>query len=60
MTITRQRFGGKMYARQNGIKPFLNAVRSGEMGYYLPDEDYGSELSEYVDFLQLIKQHYLA
>lgn len=54
-TITRQRFGGKMHARQNGIKPFLNAVRSGEMGYYLPDEDYGSELSEYVDFFATYK-----
>ena len=32
-TITRQRFGGKMHARQNGIKPFLNHVRKCEMGY---------------------------
>ncbi|PJG82240.1 lauroyl-Kdo(2)-lipid IV(A) myristoyltransferase [Caviibacterium pharyngocola] len=54
-TMTRQRFGGKMHARQNGIKPFLNAVKKGEMGYYLPDEDYGSELSEYVDFFATYK-----
>ncbi|WP_040976165.1 lauroyl-Kdo(2)-lipid IV(A) myristoyltransferase [Necropsobacter massiliensis] len=54
-TITRQRFGGKMHARQNGIKPFLNTVKKGEMGYYLPDEDYGAELSEYVDFFATYK-----
>ncbi|MFZ7222672.1 lauroyl-Kdo(2)-lipid IV(A) myristoyltransferase [Avibacterium avium] len=54
-TMTRQRFGGKMHARQNGIKPFLNAVKKGEMGYYLPDEDYGEELSEYADFFATYK-----
>ncbi|MFC0323174.1 lauroyl-Kdo(2)-lipid IV(A) myristoyltransferase [Gallibacterium melopsittaci] len=51
----RERFGGKMHARQNGIKPFLNAVRKGEMGYYLPDEDYGEELSVYADFFATYK-----
>lgn len=47
---TRERFGGKMHARQNGIKPFLNDVRKGNLGYFLPDEDYGEELSVYVPF----------
>lgn len=47
---TRERFGGKMHTRQNGIKPFLNDVRKGNMGYFLPDEDFGEELSVYVDF----------
>lgn len=54
-TATRQRFGGKMHARQNGIKPFLNAVRNGEIGYFLPDEDYGEELSVYADFFATYK-----
>ena len=54
-TAARQRFGGKMHARQNGIKPFLSAVRAGEMGYYLPDEDYGEELSVYADFFATYK-----
>ena len=54
-TITRQRFGGKMHARQNGIKPFLNHVRKGEMGYYLPDEDFGVEQSVFVDFFGTYK-----
>lgn len=47
---TRERFGGKMHARQNGIKPFLADVRKGELGYFLPDEDYGEALSVYADF----------
>lgn len=54
-TAVRQRFGGKMHARQNGIKPFLAAVKKGEMGYYLPDEDYGAEASEFVDFFATYK-----
>lgn len=54
-TMTRQRFGGKMHARQNGIKPFLNTVKKGEIGYYLPDEDYGAEVSEFVDFFATYK-----
>ena len=54
-TAARQRFGGQMHARQNGIKPFLSAVRAGEMGYYLPDEDYGEELSVYADFFATYK-----
>ncbi|AWX15147.1 lauroyl-Kdo(2)-lipid IV(A) myristoyltransferase [Mergibacter septicus] len=52
---TRQRFGGQMHARQNGIKPFLQAIRQGEMGYYLPDEDYGEQLSVYANFFATYK-----
>lgn len=51
----RLRFGGKVYARQNGIKPFLNSIKQGNMGYYLPDEDYGEQLSVYVDFFATYK-----
>lgn len=47
---TRERFGGKMHTRQNGIKPFLMDVKKGNMGYFLPDEDFGEELSVYADF----------
>lgn len=55
-TRTRQRFGSeKLHARQNGIKPFLNSIRKGKMGCYLPDEDYGEVLSEYVDFFATYK-----
>lgn len=47
---TRERFGGRMHTRQNGIKPFLADVKKGNMGYFLPDEDFGEELSVYTDF----------
>lgn len=47
---TRERFGGKMHTRQNGIKPFLADVKKGNMGYFLPDEDFGEELSVYANF----------
>ena len=47
---TRERFGGRMHTRQNGIKPFLADVKKGNMGYFLPDEDFGKKLSVYVDF----------
>ena len=47
---TRERFGGRMHTRQNGIKSFLADVKKGNMGYFLPDEDFGEELSVYVDF----------
>lgn len=52
---TRERFGGKMHTRQNGIKPFLNDVRQGNMGYFLPDEDFGEALSVYADFFSTEK-----
>lgn len=48
--ITRERLGGRMHTRQNGIKPFLDDVRKGDVGYFLPDEDFGEELSVYADF----------
>ncbi|WP_439256741.1 lauroyl-Kdo(2)-lipid IV(A) myristoyltransferase [Lonepinella sp. BR2271] len=54
-TRTRVRFGGKMHTRQNGIKPFLSMVKNGHMGYYLPDEDFGAEASEFVDFFATYK-----
>lgn len=54
-TKVRLRFGGGAHARQNGIKPFLTAVRKGDIGYYLPDEDYGEALSVYADFFATYK-----
>ena len=51
----RLRFGGRIHARESGIKPFINSVRQGYLGYYLPDEDHGSEQSEFVDFFATYK-----
>ncbi|NMP26698.1 lauroyl-Kdo(2)-lipid IV(A) myristoyltransferase [Rahnella sp. SAP-1] len=51
----RLRFGGRMHARNDGIKPFISSVRQGYWGYYLPDEDHGAEHSEFVDFFATYK-----
>jgi len=51
----RRRFGGRMHARDDGIKPFISSVRQGYWGYYLPDQDHGAEHSEFVDFFATYK-----
>ncbi|MXP56181.1 lauroyl-Kdo(2)-lipid IV(A) myristoyltransferase [Pantoea sp. Mhis] len=51
----RRRFGGRMHARNDGIKPFINSVRQGYYGYYLADQDHGFEHSEFVDFFATYK-----
>ncbi len=51
----RRRFGGRMHARNDGIKPFIASVRQGYYGYYLPDQDHGPEHSEFVDFFATYK-----
>ncbi|EKS7811833.1 lauroyl-Kdo(2)-lipid IV(A) myristoyltransferase [Edwardsiella piscicida] len=51
----RRRFGGRLHARNDGIKPFISSVRKGYWGYYLPDQDHGAEHSEFVDFFATYK-----
>ncbi|HKN03078.1 MAG TPA: lauroyl-Kdo(2)-lipid IV(A) myristoyltransferase [Buttiauxella sp.] len=51
----RRRFGGRLHARNDGIKPFVSSVRQGYWGYYLPDQDHGAEHSEFVDFFGTYK-----
>ncbi|WP_455915598.1 lauroyl-Kdo(2)-lipid IV(A) myristoyltransferase [Pantoea agglomerans] len=51
----RRRFGGRMHARNDGIKPFISSIRQGYWGYYLPDQDHGPEQSEFVDFFATYK-----
>ena len=51
----RRKFGGRLHAREDGIKPFIQSVRQGYWGYYLPDQDYGPEYSEFADFFATYK-----
>ncbi|WP_413738665.1 lauroyl-Kdo(2)-lipid IV(A) myristoyltransferase [Sodalis sp. RH21] len=51
----RRRFGGRLHARNDGVKPFVTSVRQGWWGYYLPDQDHGPEHSEFVDFFATYK-----
>ncbi|BDH45448.1 lipid A biosynthesis myristoyltransferase [Salmonella enterica subsp. enterica serovar Choleraesuis] len=53
--LARRHFGGRMHARDDGIKPFISSVRQGYWGYTLPDQDHGAEHSEFVDFFATYK-----
>ena len=47
----RQRYGqGRLFQRQAGVKPIVNALRQGEIFYLLPDMNFGTEESLFVPF----------
>lgn len=46
----RVQYGGRVYERDNGIKPFIKSIRDGYLGYYLPDQDHGFDHSIFVKF----------
>jgi KDO2-lipid IV(A) lauroyltransferase len=46
----RSRFGGRMFARQAGIKEGLRVIAEGIRFYYLPDLDYGMKRAVFVPF----------
>lgn len=51
----RVQYGGRVYERSGGIKPFIRSIKDGYLGYYLPDEDLGPEHSVFVDFFGTTK-----
>lgn len=51
----RVQYGGRVYERSGGIKPFIKSIKEGYLGYYLPDQDHGADLSEFVDFFATTK-----
>lgn len=46
----RLQYGGKVFERSVGIKPYVKAIRDGWVGYYLPDQDHGRDSSEFTAF----------
>lgn len=51
MLKARTRFGeSEMYARHDGIKPVIRAIRKGRPFYYLPDMDFGRKDAAFVPF----------
>ncbi|CAH0534666.1 Lipid A biosynthesis myristoyltransferase [Vibrio stylophorae] len=46
----RMQYGGRIFPRDAGIKPFIRSIKEGYMAYYLPDEDHGPAQSEFVPF----------
>lgn len=51
----RSRFGNTPVSRESGLRGLLRALRGGGVLYYLADEDYGRERSEFVPFFGQIK-----
>ena len=51
----RVQYGGKVHERDDGVKPFIKSVRDGYLGYYLPDQDHGADVSVFVDFFATTK-----
>jgi lauroyl-KDO2-lipid IV(A) myristoyltransferase len=50
MHVQRMQYGGRIFARSAGIKPFVRAIKDGYIGYWLPDEDHGPQNSVFVPF----------
>lgn len=50
MHIQRMQYGGRIFSREAGIKPFIRSINQGYIGYWLPDEDHGPKNSVFVPF----------
>ncbi|WP_298139465.1 lysophospholipid acyltransferase family protein [Acidiferrobacter sp.] len=50
MTRGRERFGGRVFARESGMRPLIRAVKAGFGAAYVPDEDMGPKESVYAPF----------
>ncbi|MCF7363471.1 lauroyl-Kdo(2)-lipid IV(A) myristoyltransferase [Vibrio diazotrophicus] len=50
MHVQRMQYGGRIFARDAGVKPFVRSIKDGYLGYWLPDEDFGEANSVFVPF----------
>ncbi|MGF1740852.1 lauroyl-Kdo(2)-lipid IV(A) myristoyltransferase [Vibrio profundum] len=50
MQVQRMQHGGRIFARDAGVKPFVRSIKDGYIGYWLPDEDFGAQHSVFVPF----------
>ncbi|SHO57628.1 lauroyl-Kdo(2)-lipid IV(A) myristoyltransferase [Vibrio quintilis] len=50
MHVQRMQYGGRIFARSAGVKPFVRSIKDGYLGYWLPDEDHGPANSVFVPF----------
>ncbi|MHA2939825.1 lauroyl-Kdo(2)-lipid IV(A) myristoyltransferase [Vibrio sp. RC27] len=46
----RMQYGGRIYHRDVGIKPFLRSIKEGYIGYWAADEDHGHKNSVFAPF----------
>ncbi len=50
LTRRRSRFGGRMFMRDESLRPMIRAIRDGYLCYFIPDEDFGLEHSIFAPF----------
>ncbi|MGF1724207.1 lauroyl-Kdo(2)-lipid IV(A) myristoyltransferase [Photobacterium nomapromontoriensis] len=50
MNVQRKQFGGRIYQRNQGIKPYLRSIKEGYLAYYLPDEEHHIQQSVFAPF----------
>jgi lauroyl-KDO2-lipid IV(A) myristoyltransferase len=46
----RMQYGGRIFHRDAGIKPFLRSINEGYIGYWAADEDHGPQNSVFAPF----------
>jgi len=51
----RTRFGSGLMTREDGLRPLLKALKSGQAAYYIPDEDHGAAHSVFAPFFGVQK-----
>lgn len=49
----RRRFGGVLLEQRAGLKPAVRAIRTGNLFYYLPDQDVGGARSVFAPFFSV-------
>jgi len=55
MAHGRTRFGARLMARQEGLRPLVKALKAGTLVYYIPDEDLGREHAVFAPFFGVEK-----
>lgn len=55
MAHGRTRFGARLMARQEGLRPLVKALKAGTLVYYIPDEDLGREHAVFAPFFGVQK-----
>jgi lipid A biosynthesis lauroyl/palmitoleoyl acyltransferase len=55
MAHGRTRFGARLMARQEGLRPLVKALKAGTLVYYIPDEDLGPAHAVFAPFFGVPK-----
>ena len=55
MARLRTRFGTEVFARDEGLRPLIRAVKGGRLLYYIPDEDLGAKNAVFAPYFGVEK-----